>query len=56
VGGPGADTLSGGKDNDTILARDGRRDVVRCGTGRKDRATVDRGDRVSGDCESVSRR
>ena len=61
-GGPGADRLSGGDDNDrlfggagndVILARDGERDVIRCGAGR-DRAVVDRSDRVIG-CEVVLR-
>ena len=34
VGGPGADTLEGGPGRDTVEARDGTRDVVRCGPGR----------------------
>jgi Tol biopolymer transport system component len=70
-GGPGADRLSdargrdrffGGAGNDRIDARDRtradrrRRDIVSCGAGRRDRAFVDRGDRVRRDCEKVRRR
>lgn len=54
AGGPGRDLLSGGPGNDRILARDGYRDVVRCGAGRKDVAIVDRKDVVRG-CEKVKR-
>ena len=55
IGGPGADVLRGGLGRDTILAAgDGRRDLVRCGPGR-DRARVDRIDRVRA-CERVGRR
>jgi hypothetical protein len=52
-GGSGKDRLDGGGGRDRIFARDGKRDVVRCGAG-KDVATVDRHDRVSG-CERVRR-
>jgi Tol biopolymer transport system component len=70
-GGPGADLLSdargrdrfsGGTGNDRIDARDRtradrrRRDVVSCGAGRRDRAVVNRADRVRRDCERVVRR
>jgi hypothetical protein len=57
----GRDSFSGGGGNDTIDARDtslaGRRgrDTVGCGPGR-DRALVDRRDRVLSDCERISRR
>lgn len=51
IGGPGADRMWGGPGNDRLLARDGVRDVVNCGTGR-DRAVVDRFDVVRG-CERV---
>ena len=60
--GSGRDTFSGGDGNDRIDARDatraGRRtiDVVGCGAGSRDVALVDRTDRVSRDCERVSRR
>jgi Ca2+-binding RTX toxin-like protein len=54
----GRDTFHGGAGNDRITSRDntafGRRasDIVSCGAGR-DVAIVDRGDRVSRDCERV---
>jgi Ca2+-binding RTX toxin-like protein len=50
----GRDVLFGGADDDTISARDGTRDIVNCGPGRKDEATVDRRDKVKG-CEKVKR-
>ena len=56
TGGGGADVIEGGKDDDTIHARDGERDAIACGTGKRDRVTADRRDRVAGDCESVNRR
>lgn len=58
----GRDSFRGGAGNDRINSRDntpfGRRasDVVSCGTGRFDVATVDPGDRVNRDCERVVRR
>jgi Ca2+-binding RTX toxin-like protein len=55
AGGPGRDTLRGGTGNDTITAADRVAETVDCGPGRKDRATVDRVDRVKG-CERVARR
>jgi Ca2+-binding RTX toxin-like protein len=56
VGGSGKDRLSGGAGDDVLDARDHHGgDVVRCGSGR-DIALVDRGDRVSRDCESIRRR
>ncbi len=53
VGGSGRDRLLGGGGDDKLSARDGKRDVVRCGRG-SDRAEVDAKDRVS-DCEVVLR-
>ncbi|MGD9572780.1 MAG: beta-propeller fold lactonase family protein [Thermoleophilia bacterium] len=53
IGGRGRDRLIGGPGDDRIHARDGARDVVRCGPGR-DLALVDAGDRVRG-CERVVR-
>ena len=53
-GGRGIDRFFGGAGNDLVLARDGVRDVVKCGAGR-DRVLADVADRVSSDCESVSR-
>jgi Ca2+-binding RTX toxin-like protein len=55
TGGPSRDSLSGGAGNDTISARDGATDSIQCGTGR-DRVVADRDDRVSRNCESVTRR
>jgi hypothetical protein len=58
----GRDRFSGGAGNDTIDARDatlaGRRiaDTVRCGSGTRDVALVDRIDIVARDCERVRRR
>lgn len=62
-GGKGNDSLTGGRDansfkggsgNDKVNARNGKKDRVDCGAGRKDRASVDRVDRVRG-CEKVKR-
>ena len=50
-GGGGRDVLNGGHGNDVIDARDGRRDLVRCGPGI-DLALVDPRDVVRG-CEIV---
>lgn len=52
-GGAGKDRIYGGSGNDVIAAKDGTKDTVVCGGGR-DRATVDRIDRVVG-CERVKR-
>ncbi len=53
TGGAGRDRIMGGAGADIVRARDVSRDRVSCGSGR-DRATIDRRDRVSG-CERVSR-
>jgi Ca2+-binding RTX toxin-like protein len=62
-GGSGHDRLNGGKaknaykggpGNDTIAARNRKKETVDCGPGRKDKATVDRADKVKG-CERVKR-
>jgi Ca2+-binding RTX toxin-like protein len=47
--------LYGGRGNDRLDTRDQARDFVSCGPGR-DRAYVNRNDRVRRDCERVSRR
>ncbi len=47
--------LRGGAGNDKLNARDGERDTVDCGSGRRDVALVDRNDKVRS-CESVKRR
>ena len=54
-GGAGRDRLSANSGNDKINSRDGQRDRVFCGKGR-DRVTADQLDKVSRDCERVSRR
>jgi Ca2+-binding RTX toxin-like protein len=54
-GGPGNDLLSGDRGNDTIRVRGGKRDTVACGKGR-DKVTADKKDKVSKDCEKVSRK
>ncbi len=51
VAGTGLNAIDGGSGNDVIEARNGRRDSIRCGTGR-DRVRAERVDRLSG-CESV---
>ena len=55
IGGPGRDTLHGDRGNDTIRVRGGGRDVVTCGKG-KDKVSADRTDKISKDCEKVSRK
>ena len=61
IGGGGLDTLGGGAGEDRLQAREDRsagestkKDRVDCGSGSRDRATVDRGDRVRR-CERVTR-
>jgi Ca2+-binding RTX toxin-like protein len=53
-GDAGTDRFSGGAGNDTINSHDQRRETVSCGTGRRDRVTADRVDRLVG-CEIVRR-
>ena len=62
-GGKGKDKLTGGKDtnkykagasDDTVNARNGKKETVDCGSGKKDKATVDKNDKVKG-CETVKR-
>jgi Ca2+-binding RTX toxin-like protein len=52
--GKGRNSLAGGSGDDSLNARNGKRDTVNCGGGKKDAATVDRVDNVSG-CERVKR-
>jgi len=49
----GEDVVQGNEGNDWILARDGVRDTISCGTGRYDTVIYDSGgiDRVSDSCE-----
>jgi hypothetical protein len=53
VGGPGVNAYDAGPGNDYVNARNGTRELVRCGRGR-DRARVDRRDRARS-CERLSR-
>jgi hypothetical protein len=53
TGGPGTNGYDAGRGSDVVNAANGRRETVRCGPG-KDRARVDRGDRVIS-CERVTR-
>jgi Ca2+-binding RTX toxin-like protein len=55
IGGPGVDTLHGDRGNDSIRVRGRGKDVVTCGPGR-DKVRADRTDKVSKDCEKVSRK
>ena len=52
--GGGRNLLDGGSGNDVIYARNDRRDVVSCGSGR-DRVVADRTDIARAGCERVSR-
>lgn len=54
AGGPGRNRYAGGPGNDVINAANGRREIVDCGSGRRDRVTADRGDRLRR-CERVRR-
>ena len=51
----GTGATDGEAGDGTLLAADGQRDIVNCGAGRNDKATVDRFDVVSG-CENITRR
>ena len=53
--GGGRDRVYAGPDADVVSVRDGRRDVVSCGSGL-DSITADAIDRVASDCERVERR
>jgi Tol biopolymer transport system component len=53
--GPGRNKVSGGSGNDVINVRNHKRDVVNCGSGRKDRVVADRVDKLRG-CERITRR
>ena len=54
-GGKGKDVFEGGKGNDVVSAADGKRETVRCGKGKGDRAVADEKDTVKG-CEQVTRK
>jgi Ca2+-binding RTX toxin-like protein len=62
-GGAGNDKLTGGADvnsykagagDDTVNAKNGKKETVDCGAGKKDSASVDKADKVKG-CEKVKR-
>ena len=62
IGGAGMDVLGGGAGADRLVSREDRsagekprKDSVDCGAGRRDRATIDRRDRVRR-CELATRR
>ena len=49
---PGKDVVQGNEGNDEILARDGAKDTIGCGTGKHDTVYYDEGiDTVSSSCE-----
>jgi hypothetical protein len=54
TGGPGTNKYSGGAGNDTLNARNGKKETVECGPGKKDTATVDKKDKTKG-CEKAKR-
>lgn len=53
-GGQGLNSYTGGSGNDNIIAANGRRETIDCGSGRADKVRADRTDRVR-NCESVQR-
>ena len=55
TGGSGRNSYSAGAGDDVVSARNNIRERIDCGSGRRDRATVDRRDKVRG-CERVKRR
>ncbi|HYH58398.1 MAG TPA: thrombospondin type 3 repeat-containing protein [Thermoleophilaceae bacterium] len=54
TGGPSANKYKAGPGNDRIKAKNKKKETVNCGPGKKDRATVDKKDKVKG-CEKVKR-
>jgi hypothetical protein len=54
TGGPGVNRYDGGAGNDTLNARNHKKETVSCGAGKRDKATVDKRDKVKG-CEKVRR-
>ncbi len=53
-GDAGEDVLKGGGGSDRLHAEDGEPDVVRCGSGRRDRARIDQELDTASGCESMS--
>ena len=56
TGGSGLDLLDGASGSDLLLGRDGELDKIACRDGARDRASVDRIDRVYSGCERVRTR
>jgi hypothetical protein len=54
TGGPGVNKYTGGDGDDSINARNGKKETVNCGPGKKDAATIDKKDKAKG-CEKVKR-
>jgi hypothetical protein len=54
TGGSEVNKYSGGSGDDTINAKNGKVETIDCGAGKKDSASVDKGDKVKG-CERVKR-
>ena len=54
TGGAGKNAYSGGAGDDSLSARNGVKETVDCGSGKRDSATVDKADTVRG-CETVKR-
>jgi hypothetical protein len=54
TGGPGLNKYKAGAGNDSVNARNGVKETVDCGTGKKDSASIDKRDKVRG-CEKVKR-
>jgi Ca2+-binding RTX toxin-like protein len=54
TGGPGVNKYDAGAGKDTVNARNGKKETVNCGAGKKDVAVVDKRDKVKG-CEKVRR-
>jgi Ca2+-binding RTX toxin-like protein len=54
TGGAGVNSYKGGAGNDTVDARNGKRETIDCGAGKKDKASVDKKDKIKG-CEKVKR-
>jgi hemolysin type calcium-binding protein len=56
TGGTGRDSFSAGAGNDKINSRDGIRERINCGSGKKDKVKADRKDKVKRNCEKVKRK
>jgi Ca2+-binding RTX toxin-like protein len=54
TGGAGINKYTGGDGNDSVNARNGKKETIDCGGGKKDSATVDKADVVKS-CETVKR-